>query len=92
MKCHLLVSSGRNCTAKIVDLSIKNSTKEKLLRVTGSTLERESVRGSDASLKMPFLKKNKCFSRFESIVSTFQTYSDFGGFNLHRPFLIVQVY
>ena len=32
-KCHLLVSSDENCTAKIEDFSIKNSTKEKLLGV-----------------------------------------------------------
>ena len=30
-KCHLLVSSGGRCTAKIEDFSIKNSTKEKQL-------------------------------------------------------------
>ena len=40
MRCHLLVSYGRNCTAKIIDLSIKNSTKEKLFGVTGPILER----------------------------------------------------
>ena len=32
-KCHLLVSSDENCTAKIEDFSIKNSTEEKLLRL-----------------------------------------------------------
>ena len=32
-KCHLLVSSGEVCTAKIEDLTIENSTKEKLLGV-----------------------------------------------------------
>ena len=32
-KCHLLVSSGERCTAKIEDFSIKNSTEEKLLGV-----------------------------------------------------------
>ena len=32
-KCHLLVSSDENCTAKIEDFSIKNSTKENLLGV-----------------------------------------------------------
>ena len=32
-KCHLLVSSDENCTAKIEEFSIKNSTKEKLLGV-----------------------------------------------------------
>ena len=29
-KCHLLVSSNESCTAKIEDISIKNSTEEKL--------------------------------------------------------------
>ena len=32
-KCHLLVSSNENCTAKIDDFSINNSTEEKLLGV-----------------------------------------------------------
>ena len=32
-KCHLLVSSDESCAAKIEDFSIKNSTKEKLLRL-----------------------------------------------------------
>ena len=32
-KCHLLVSSDENCTAKIEDFNIKNSTEEKLLGV-----------------------------------------------------------
>ena len=32
-KCHLLVGSDESCTAKIEDFSIKNSTKENLLRI-----------------------------------------------------------
>ena len=32
-KYYLLVSSDESCLAKIEDVSIKNSTKEKLLRV-----------------------------------------------------------
>ena len=32
-KCHLLVSSDENCTAKIEDFNIKNRTEKKLLGV-----------------------------------------------------------
>ena len=32
-KCHLVVSSDESCTAKIEDLSLKNSTEKKLLGV-----------------------------------------------------------
>ena len=43
-KCHLLVSSDENCTAKIEDFNIKISTEEKLLGVKfDSNLSFESV-------------------------------------------------
>ena len=60
-KCNLLVSSNENCTAKIEDFSIKNSTKENLLGVKFDS--NPSFENHDTSLCKKTSKKLHAFAR-----------------------------